>query len=156
MSKKLVIILSIVGFVLVAGLGAGFFVMWTKINQLSAATVQEAQEEDPAAAEAEANKLGPIMSLNPFVVNLADDGGSRYLRMTVELELSDELLREEVSTRLPQIRNAMLMILPSRTMAQINSTEGKEALRKEIIAALNEILTKGEIKNIFYTEFVVQ
>ena len=155
MSKKLIIILSIVGFVLVLVFGAGFFVMWSKISQLSA-PLQEEVVAEPETTEDAPPQLGPLMALNPFVVNLADPGGSRYLRMTVELELSDELLRNEIMSRLPQIRNAMLMILPSKTMADVTSSEGKEALREEIIEALNEILAKGEIRNIYYTEFVVQ
>jgi flagellar FliL protein len=155
MSKKLIIILSIVAFFMVVGLGAGFFVMWSKITQLSAAPqensdVEGAEEEDATA------QLGPIMTLNPFVVNLADPGGNRYLRMSLELELSEEPVRQEIMTRLPQVRNAMLMILPNKRFEDISSSDGKEELREEIITAMNDLLSKGEIRNIYYTEFVVQ
>lgn len=155
MSKKLIIILSIVAFFMVVGLGAGFFVMWSKITQLSAAP-QESTDAEGAAEEEATAQLGPIMPLNPFVVNLADSGGNRYLRMSVELELSEEPLRQEIMTRLPQVRNAMLMILPNKRFEDINNSDGKEELREEIITAMNELLTKGEVKNIYYTEFVVQ
>ncbi|MFH1982233.1 MAG: flagellar basal body-associated FliL family protein [Pseudomonadota bacterium] len=155
MSKKIIIILSIVGFILVAGLGAGFFIMWSKISQLGAPP-PEKEVAEVAVVEEKVPKLGPMMALNPFVVNLAESGGSRYLRMTVELELSEEPVRSEIMTRLPQIRDAVLMILPNKTLADINSSDGKETLREELITAFNEILSKGEIKNIYYTEFVVQ
>jgi flagellar FliL protein len=155
MSKKLIIILSIVAFFMVVGLGAGFYVMWSKITQLSAAPQESLDAEAEAEVDATA-QLGPIMPLNPFVVNLADSGGNRYLRVSVELELSEEPLRQEIMTRLPQVRNAMLMILPNKRFEDINSSDGKEALRDEIITAMNDLLTKGEVKNIYYTEFVVQ
>ncbi len=155
MSKKLIVILGIVAFFMVVGLGAGFFVMWSKITQLSAAPQENVEAEDVEEVDATA-QLGPTMALNPFVVNLADSGGNRFLRMSVELELSEEPLRQEITTRLPQVRNAMLMILPNKRFEDINSSDGKEALREEIITAVNDLLTKGEVKNIYYTEFVIQ
>jgi flagellar FliL protein len=76
--------------------------------------------------------------------------------MSIELELSEEALRHEIMTRLPQIRNALLMIIPNKKFEDIVDSEGKEALREEMLTAMNEYLTKGEVMNIYYTEFVIQ
>ena len=63
---------------------------------------------------------------------------------------------EELEKRLPQIRDKILMILPTKQYADIATTTGKLALRDEIMASLNTFLKKGQISNIYFTEFVVQ
>jgi flagellar FliL protein len=91
-----------------------------------------------------------------MIVNLADQGGKRYLRITMELEMSTPELIAEIDTRLPQLRNALLMILPTKQYADIGSTEGKILLRDELIAKMNGILKTGTIETIYFSEFVVQ
>ena len=91
-----------------------------------------------------------------MIVNLADQGGKRYLRITMELELSAPELTAEIDKRLPQLRDAILMILPTKTYAEIGSTEGKIALRDELIAKLNSFLKTGTVTTIYFSEFVVQ
>jgi flagellar protein FliL len=156
MSKKVIIIIAAVSLVLILVMGAGFFVIWSKVSNMG--------PQEPAAAEAlaegeaaeEAPAIGPIYSLDPFVVNLAESGGKRYLRVTMDLELSNGVLIEELNKRLPQIRNAMLMILPSKKFDEISTIEGKTVLRDEIITRLNEFLQTGTISNLYFTEFVIQ
>jgi flagellar protein FliL len=63
---------------------------------------------------------------------------------------------KEVEQHLPQIRDALLMILPTKQYADIATTTGKTALRDEIMAKLNTYLKTGQIANIYFTEFVVQ
>ena len=155
MSKKLIVVLAVVGVLILGMMGAGFFVIWTKVaNMNPGATPAEAsiQEEEEAPTET----IGVTYPLDTFIVNLAEEGGNRYLRVTMELELSEETLKTEVEQRLPQVRDAMLMILPTKKVADIGTVEGKTALRGEVIERLNGILTGGEVTNIYFTEFVIQ
>jgi flagellar FliL protein len=74
----------------------------------------------------------------------------------MELELSAPEVMEEINNRMPQLRDAILMVLPSKQYSDIGSTEGKIALRDELIAKINGILKKGTVTTIYFTEFVVQ
>ncbi len=100
--------------------------------------------------------MGPVFSLDSFIVNLSDQGGKRYLRITMGLELADPKSAEEMTKRLPQIRDSILMILPSRKVDELQTTEGKNSLRTEIISKLNELFGKEIVKKIYFTEFVIQ
>jgi flagellar FliL protein len=115
-----------------------------------------ATEEEVAAEEEETEEIGPLYSLGTLIVNLADEGGKRYLRVSIELELESAEMTEEVEKRLPQVRDSILMILPTKTFNDINTTPGKIAVRDELLAAMNGIVTTGKIKNLYFTEFVVQ
>lgn len=158
MSTKVLIIIIAVVVLLMGMMGAGFFVIWTKMST-TIAQVQNPKTEDSAQEEQppeEENSIGPIYKLDTMIVNLADQGGKRYLRVTMELELSAPEVKDEIDMRLPQLRDAILMILPTKTYADIGTTEGKIALRDEIIKKLNSFLKKGTITTIYFSEFVVQ
>jgi flagellar FliL protein len=151
MSNKLIFLIVAVLLVLTLGLAGGFFMMWNKLSDLNTqanAAVQDQQVQTPA--------LGTLFPLDTFIVNLADQERSRYLRVTMDLELVTPTDTEKVNQRLPQVRDRILMLLPSKRFADIASMEGKTALRDEIIGKLNGLFPENVITDIFFTEFVVQ
>jgi len=156
MSKKVIIIISIAMFFFMAAIGGGFYLLWSKMAQMNTAGAETTATEEGAEGEEEPDTIGPMYSLDSFVVNLAEAGGNRYLRVTMELELADEVLRAELDQRLPQVRNAMLMILPSKKAEDINTVDGKLALRDQLIDEINSFMATGEVTNIYFTEFVIQ
>jgi len=106
--------------------------------------------------EAGKSDIGPIYSLDTFIVNLVDPQGKKYLKVKMELELSSEELRMEVEKRLPQFKDTIITLLSSKTYEDVSSLEGKLQLRAELMAMLNQYLTSGSIVNIYFTEFIVQ
>jgi flagellar FliL protein len=152
MSKMLMIIIVSVVLLFMGAVGGGFFILWNKISQLpqDPATVEEIPVEE------EENAIGPLYSLDTMIVNLADRGGKRYLRVTMALELSDPEAMTTIESRLPQVRDAILMILPTKKYEDVSTTEGKIALRKQIMEKINGLMTKGQVNNLYFTEFVVQ
>jgi len=155
MSNKVLILLIGVLMIFMVGMGGGLFLMWNKLSAINvqANTGNGDQPNQDAILE---NPLGPIVSLETFIVNLADKGGKRYLRLTMDLELGNPELESEIQKRMPQVRDSILMILPSKRFADISSVEGKIALRDEILAGLNSFLLQGEVNKIYFKEFVVQ
>lgn len=141
--------------VFMLGVGGGLFMMWNKLSELSIQSTANASTNSDPGNHPE-QPLGPICPLETFIVNLADKGGNRYLRVTMDLELANPELQSEITKRMPQIRDSILMILPSKRFDDISSVEGKTELRDEILEKLNSLLTMGKITNIFFKEFVVQ
>ena len=153
MSNKILIILIGVMMVFVLGLGGGLFMMW---NKLSAMETQAQSPSDQDASVPVEELLGPIYPLDTFIVNLADKGGKRYLRITIDLELDGKELEGEVTKRLPQVRDSILTILPTKRFEDISSAKGKTALRDQMLERINGMLARGQITNIYFKEFVVQ
>ncbi len=157
MSTKVLIIVLAAVFLVLGAMGGGFFLMWSKMNNtLAQVQMQNAEEETEEGTPEEEVTIGPIYKMDTLIVNLADQGGKRYLRVTMELELSAPEVLEEINLRLPQLRDQILMVLPSKQYSDISTTEGKVALRDELIAKMNGILKKGTVTMIYFTEFVVQ
>lgn len=153
MNKKGIIIITSVAFVFMVLVGSGFYILWNKI-----ASLQPPDEitEEGLEEEAEAVVIGEMFPLDTFVVNLADDKGKRYLRATMQLELAPEQTAATLEQRLPQIRDVVLTILPTKQFQEIRTIDGKTTLRTEIMNKLNELFNGESVVNIYFTEFVIQ
>ncbi len=143
------VIMAVVGLIV---LGGGLFA--AKIFFLTPGS--EIEQEETPPKEDKLDVIGAIYSMDTFIVNLADNSGERYLKITLELELSKDEVKEEIEKRIPQLRDAILMVLTSKRFEDINSIAGKNLMRNEIIIRINRLLTTGNVKKIYFVEFVVQ
>ena len=154
MSKKGLMILVICFLIIAIAVGAGLFVLWGKVSAPAPETV-EGTEEAVEKRDAKV-KVKALLSMESFVVNLADPGGKRYLRVSIALEIDDQDFLAEVKKKSPQMRDRILMILPAKKFKDIRTSSGKDSLGKEIIAQLNPLLDKCKITDLYFQEFVVQ
>jgi len=154
MSKKGLMILVVCFVIIALAVGAAFYVLWGKVSGIAPETL-EGTEEVAGKKEAKV-KAKSILSMETFVVNLADPGGKRYLRVTMVIEIDDQDFVEEAKKNVPQMRDKVLLILPAKMFKDIRTSSGKDALRKEIIDQLNPLLKKCKITNLFFQEFVIQ
>ena len=126
----------------------------------AAATAAVEGEEAKGAGEGEPEKAGgkpnTILALEPFIANLADDGGRRYLKATFQIDFGKSDVPPAMQARLPQVRDLLLTLFTSKTFDDIRSPEGKQQLREEIIARVNQVLDRDLAKAVYFTEFIVQ
>jgi flagellar protein FliL len=144
----------IIGIIVVI-LGVGGFLAW----MLFFSGGDEMPADEAAIANEAAvkeNTMGNTFPMDTFVVNLNDPGGKRYLKTKIELEYFDELLGEELKQRLPQLRDVILLLLSSKSLDEIQGMEGKTALRRELIQRINQALKTAKVRNIYFTQFVIQ
>lgn len=153
----LILVVFILLLVLAGGGGAAYFMfLKPKAADAAGSSNETTQTERPAPAAASA-EIGALYPFEPFVVNLADPGGSRYLRVALQLELSAvKGLKEEIDRRQPQIRDAIITILSSKKYEEINSAQGKMIMKQQIMRSINSLLNTGQIANVYMTDFVIQ
>lgn len=142
-SKKLLfIIIGVVVLALVGG-GAAFFLMKKNHSE------DGGEEGAPAAEEAHAPEPPPkhdpkapptFLPLDAMVVNLADDGGNRFVQLAITLQLDDPKIAEDMKIYMPAIRNGILMLISQRTAERILSVEGKEDLTQDIIGEISAVM----------------
>lgn len=141
--KKLILIVIIAVAVIAGGVGA--FLFFTKAGSDKAAKQEAAKAED-----------GVTLALEPFVVNLSDPTGTRFLKVSLQLELSGPAVMEKAKTKSPQIRDAVITLLTAKTSDALISPEGKLQLKDEINIRINQILGENSVKNVYLTDFVMQ
>jgi Flagellar basal body-associated protein len=81
---------------------------------------------------------------------------SRYLKLTVKLELDRPEVSTELGARVPQVRDTILILLSSKDVASLRTPQGKFQLRDELTLRVNALLPKGGVRSAYFTEFVVQ
>ncbi|MEK7761644.1 MAG: flagellar basal body-associated FliL family protein [Nitrospirota bacterium] len=160
---KLVII--IVAGTLILGLGGAFAFFKFMAgghggdDQKAEATTAKAAGHAETEAKHDAPKVnapGAIYDVDPFIVNLADTPEVRYLKLTVKLELESQDISAELASRIPQLRDTILVLLTSKDAASIRTPQGKFQLRDEITQRVNSLLPKPGVRAAYFTDFVVQ
>jgi len=108
-----------------------------------------------AAAGKEGAAATNIYPLEPFIVNIYDGQELRYLKVKVELEMSTAA-KGDLDARLAPMRDAVLVLLGSKTLQDIQDLQGKNQLKEEILVAINKIITPAKISRVYFTDFVIQ
>ncbi|MEM1348303.1 MAG: flagellar basal body-associated FliL family protein [Myxococcota bacterium] len=156
---KLLIIFGVL-FVLSNGVwGALFFLQGDSAQAATPGEQSKAQEADPDAPsipEDELNKPGPVVDMDPYVVNLNEANGGHYLRATIKLEIDREETREAVDMRKVMIRDEFLSILSSKQMRELQTIEDRTKLREELLAAARGVTSRRAIQAVYFTEFLTQ
>jgi len=150
--KKKLIIIIVAVVVLLGGAGAGYYFFFMG----SDAEKKLSPEEEQAQLEQQAKQVGPMISLDQFIVNIMDDEESRYLKASITIEADTPETAAELTQRMPQIKDAVLLLIGNKTFSEVNDLQGKIQLRAELINKINSLLPKGKIKHIYFTDFVVQ
>lgn len=110
------------------------------------------------SAQAAASKpVKAVLTLKPFLVNLADPGGTSFLRTTLALGLTAPLPPSEGTTP-PEAkaRDAIISVLTASTSAQLLAPEGKTALKARLLQAVHHAAPKLPVKAIYFTDFLIQ
>lgn len=131
---------------LIAVIGGGAYAAWVFYFQGNA--------DKPAEVEQPVEKA--TFSMDTFLVNLADPGGKRYLKVSMNLVVTSAQTVEEFTARNSELRDVVLMLLSSKKYDDIATYAGKTTLKQEIIAQLNRKLTQGQAEDVYFTEFLVQ
>jgi len=154
-SPKLFIIIGVVVVLLLGAAGGAYFLFMGKSGhgEGKKATAEESKGEKGEKGEGgeAANK-----NLDPFIVNLTDAQGTRYLKAVMQLELGSAELGAELDEKMPMIRDDIISLLSSKSFEDISTEPGKRELKKAILERINRSLKGGQVTRVFFTEFVVQ
>ena len=161
-SGNMVLILIIVLLVvLLIGGGLAAFFLLSGDDEEAVSQPQQTSQTTPVKRKAKKRSsdyltIGPMYPMDQFVVNLLSQSGGKYLKVAFNIELDSEELAAELDSKKPLIRDIVIRSLSSKTFEEISTAKGKDRLKDEIVSNINDILADGQIKNIFFTDFVVQ
>jgi flagellar protein FliL len=144
-SKMKLIILIIVPCLLLAGLGATYFLYGDKI--LGRQTGEKKQEKKQEG-------VGPILTLEPFIFNLASNT-TRFAKVSLAIELKDAKVVEEAKKITPVLRDKALSILSAKTPEILIDVQSREPLKQELIAGLKGLLKPGELRSVYITDIII-
>jgi flagellar FliL protein len=153
--KKKLIIICIAVLVLLLGAGgaAYYFLVYKKAEQTKVEESKAAALIKPIPQEA---KIGPMVDIKEFVVNIIGQDAAHYVKAALSLELDKDSTQDEVNKRMPQIRDAILLLIGNKTFEELQDIQGKNQVKAELKSKINSFLTTGKVTNVYLTDFVVQ
>lgn len=151
------LVVCVVAVVLAVGGSAGALLFLAHSGKLGGASAASAAAQPKAEDVATKNVV-----LEPLLVNLADDGGHSYLRVSVVLAEAvgkDEKAKPDekpVPGANAAVRDAILTVLSSKHAADLLAPNGKEELKKELKQAIDQEVPTAEVQTVYFTDFLVQ
>jgi flagellar FliL protein len=98
-----------------------------------------------------------MVHLGDFTTNIVQGGKStKFLKTKVAVRTSSKETSEEIRERNVLIRDAVIKALSSKQFEQVATASGKLRLKEDVNEALNKFLEKGEVEEVFFTEFIIQ
>ncbi|MFA5536015.1 MAG: flagellar basal body-associated FliL family protein [Bacillota bacterium] len=132
------IILTLILLIIIGGTAAGVWFYLSK-NQFDG----EQEKELPTYK----------IPLSSFTVNLKDNNYKRYIRLEITLETNEKNLSKEVDKNNHRIRDVIITVLNGKVVADL---EDRDALKAELVGAINDVLEKGLVSGIYFDQFMVQ
>lgn len=116
----------------------------------------EDEEEEEAAPETMYVDMPPA-----FIVNLGNQTApSSYLKAEVQLVVDGEDQADNIRFHKAPIRHELVMLLSSKTKAELLTAEAREALQTEALEKMNahlELLSKElKVEEVLFTTFIIQ
>ncbi|MBB3101833.1 flagellar basal body-associated protein FliL [Azomonas macrocytogenes] len=154
---KLIIVMVIA---LLAVIAASVAATWFFLANKTVAE-QAAGSEHATEVAAPVRQVAIYQVLTPaFVVNFKQDGRQRYLQVSVALMGRDQVAMDALKEHLPLLRNRLVMLFSSQDFATLMTPVGKEMLRQQATAGIQEqaqkALGKPVVEQVLFTNFVLQ
>ncbi len=127
----------------------------------------DASEVDDESESAETSEDDAVLSpaiyypLKPvFIVNYNVRGRQRFLQIEMTLLLRDNEVVPTIDLHVPAIRNNIIMLLRGQSYEELQTAEGKELVRQQILITVQDVIEKeiGEpgIEQVLFTNLVMQ
>ena len=116
----------------------------------------EEEQEEPETEESV-----PSVYFNvdpPFVTNYGGTDRLRYVKVEVTLKVAGNPGVTQVTHHMPMIRDKFLSLFAKQTSSNINTVEGKEAMRAEALENIGAFLADEDdesfLQEVLFTSFV--
>lgn len=99
-------------------------------------------------------KGAATIKMDPLIANLDEGDQLRYLKLSVQLEVTAEA-QQRIQAALPRARHEALMYMSGLHLSDVQGMLGKQRVHRELQRRIADAVGSG-LKRIYFDEFVVQ
>ncbi len=166
-SKKRLLLILVIGGVLMGILaGVWFFFLRGSSEQATLANGTSAMEENgPSGESGESGQpvqieeivFEDIVELAPFErILLKGNSVMGIINLDISLELMDHRYRKQVVSMQDRIRKIIMGQVREMRWLELRNPEGKIQLKYELLKRINSIFPKVMVRNIYFTNLIMQ
>lgn len=138
--------------------GAGIFLTYQGTIGWNSPKYTETMAMEKLEADMkELESLPLVYTLEPFKANL-DGLPVRAIEIEVSVEMMSRQGFEELidADNIVRVRDAIIRILQSKNYDNLETVQGKLFLKDQVALSLNEILIRGIVKDVFFSQFKIE
>ena len=143
--RTLLIILIVL--LLLTGLGVGGYLYYKS-------TTSEDKNTGPDPEKLVTYSMGSLL------VNLADPGGSNFMRLTPVLEYEqnkkNKKLGEELNKNKAALQDCIIRVIRKKKLTDVQPPDSIDKVAAEIKDEVNKNLREGEIYRVYFSEYLTQ
>jgi len=97
--------------------------------------------------------------MGEFIINPADTAseyGLRFIKTMFSLGVSPASVYSQLELQQPKLRDVIIRIMMSKQVDQLDNPEDREFIKDEIRFAVNRMLHRGEVLQVYFSEFIIQ
>ena len=139
-------------------MGVGAYLVYASTIGWQSPSISDEQAEREIASVASETDAGPLVyTMDKFTVNLGGEP-KRTIRLEVNLQMLGKEGFEEVMEpeNRAKARDRIVRLLNEKSFSELETIQGKLFLKDKIAGEVNEILKKGVVKDVFFSDFIVQ
>jgi flagellar FliL protein len=114
-----------------------------------------AEKQQASKVQEKAVEVGPILSLDPFIINVSGDS-QRFVKISVAMELKDEKAAERTKKMMPVIRDIVLSVLGTKKPEVFMDVNGRGAIKKELFDGVVRLFADSGLKAVYITDIIMQ
>jgi flagellar FliL protein len=147
---KKTLIFGVAGLLFLCGsVGAAWQLGWIALSGSS-------HGKKPESPISERSEIGPTVKLASLTINLKEESGRNYLKVTIVLEIGKKDWVEEIQSRMSTLTDLVILTLSDKRLEDLRHPEAKEQLKQELLVKMNQYLNSNKIKRIYFDEFLFQ
>ncbi len=154
MIKKIIISVLIAANFAVLGVGS----YWVYLSTIGYdfPKITEKSLREPANLKEKFGETPMIYTMDKFTVNLSGLP-KRTIRLQVNLDMLSPVAFQEIMDfeYRAKARDKIVRILNEKTVDDLETIQGKLFLKDRIVAEVNQILKKGLVKDVYFTDFIM-
>lgn len=155
--SKLIVVLLILILLGAGGAGAYFF-FGDQILERFMPNVSAGRSLPKKAAAAEQKKGGaggPILTLDPFIFNLAGNS-SRFAKVSLAVSLQNAKAFEDAKKMIPVLRDKALMVLSAKSAEELIDVNKRDPIKIELQNSLKQLFKeKEDLESVYITDIII-
>ena len=99
---------------------------------------------------------GYYFEMDNIIINPKNSNGQRYLIVSLAFEFDKSSDVAQAEKMKVEIVDRVNLLMIQKTTDELSSLEKRDDIKNELIGAMNEVLGKSAVRNLFFTKYVIQ
>ena len=113
-------------------------------------------EQTKNESEAEPKKGSSFFKIDHIVINPYGTNGRRFLALNLSIEVTSNDVSKQLVEKNAELRDKLNTLLSRNTVAELTNIISKRKIKIDIKKLMNKMVEKGEVREIYFTKYVLQ